>query len=185
MNSVKCARCGMVGWATAETCKGCGAAFGDSAPTPSSRPAASFSQMRRERAPEQGGVVNSCIRCGEEFRVKRWDSWNGFLVECPHCGGLHGKRWNIRRVLLASFVFHAFSLLFTMRPAKSLPALAAFIALGVGGNFLLDSESVPDSLEMGGVILFVFAPMLINAAVLVMHERGLDSSAESARPART
>ena len=173
MNSVKCTNCGMVGWASAPACKRCGAALGGPAAAPSQSPGAPATRARPAHAPQQGQTVKPCLHCGSEVALSRWDNWNGFLVECPHCGGLHGKHWNIRRVL------------FAMRPAKALPLLAAFVALGAAGNFfLLDNESVPDSLEMAGAIIFVFAPMLVNAAVLVTHERGIDNSAPPALTAR-
>ena len=144
------------------------------------RPTLSDSTYPRAHLPQeakQGETIQPCLHCGKNLALTKWDSWNGFLVQCPHCGGLHGKRWNIRRVLLASFVFNAFSFLFTMRPAKALLALTGFIVFAVVGNFVIDNETIPDLLEIAGAIIFILGPMLINAIVLIKHERDLDNSA--------
>jgi hypothetical protein len=125
--------------------------------------------------------MQPCIHCGKKLGLEKWDSWNGFLVECPHCGGLHGKRWNIRRVLFASVVFNAISFLFTMRPAKAALALSGFVVFAIIGNFLLDSNWIPDILEITGATLFMLGPMLINAVVLIKHERDLDNSAPTSQ----
>ena len=45
------------------------------------------------------------------------------------------------------------------------------------GNYLLDSEKIPDILEIVGVLVLILGPMLINAIVLIRHERDLDNSA--------
>jgi DNA-directed RNA polymerase subunit RPC12/RpoP len=124
---------------------------------------------------KQGEIIKRCLHCGKDVSLKKWDSWNGFLVECPHCHGLHGKRWNIRRVLLASFVFNAFSFLFTMRPRNAVLSLVGFIVVAIIGNYFLDR--FPDLFQIVIVIVFVFSPMLINAVILMKHERDLDDSA--------
>jgi len=64
-----------------------------------------------------------------------------------------------------------------MRPAKALPALTGWIILAVAANFLMDNETIPDLLEMAGAAIFMLGPMLINAIVLIKHERDLDNSA--------
>lgn len=179
MSSVKCKKCGMVSWSTSPSCKRCGEPLTGSAldpPAPVVSVDTSYPQGRLPRQVKEGDTIKSCIQCGREVGLTKWDSWNGFLVQCPNCGGLHGKHWNIRRVLLASFLFNAFSFLFTMRPAKAVPTLLAFIAAVVIGNFFVDSEAIPDLVEVaiGGVILL--GPMLINAIVLIKHERDLDDS---------
>ena len=124
---------------------------------------------------KQGEIIKPCFHCGKELALKKWHSWNGFLVECPHCHGLHGKRWNIRRVLLASFLFSAFSFLFTMRPRNAVLILLGFIVAAFIGNYILDR--LPDLLQIVIVIVFIFSPMLVNAIILMKHERDLDNSA--------
>jgi hypothetical protein len=128
---------------------------------------------------KQGAVIKSCLHCGNKLGVKRWDNWNGFLVECPHCHGLHGKRWNIRNVLLASFVFNAISFLFTMRLRTAVLLLLGFILVGFGGNYLLDHYEIPGLTAIAGASVFILAPLVINAIVLIRHERDLDNSTPS------
>ena len=124
---------------------------------------------------KQGEIIKRCLHCSMDVSLKKWDSWNGFLVECPHCHGLHGKRWNIKRVLLASFLFNALSFLFTMRPRNAVLSLLGFIVVAVIGNYFLDR--FPDLFQIALVIVFGFSPMLINAVILIKHERDLDGSA--------
>ena len=131
-----------------------------------------------------GETIQPCLHCGQKLALTKWDSWNGFLVQCPNCGGLHGKRWNIRRVLLASFVFNAFSFLFTMRAPKAWIALIPFILFALAGQFLIDAEKIPDMLEIAGGAVLLLGPMLINAIVLIKHERDLDNSASQAQAQR-
>ena len=185
---MKCAKCGMVDCSTASLCKRCGAtlnSFGSAALTQPSSPDNRYPQGHLPQEVKQGQTIKPCLHCGKDLALKKWDSWNGFLVQCPHCGGLHGKRWNIRRVSLASFLFNAFSFLFTMRPPKSFLALVAFIVLAVAGNYyLLDSENIPDTLEIGLAIVFMLGPMVINAILLIKHERDLDNSAPPSKLGR-
>jgi hypothetical protein len=159
-----------VSWATeGGVCKRCGAPAGAASarPKPSAPP--------RRVAAETGGHARPCLHCGRNVPLNKWEDWNGFLVECPHCGGMHGKHWKIGRVMTASFVFNAVSFLFTMRPAYGVLWLAAFAAAAVAGNFYL--ESLPDTLQVALASAFILGPMLVNAVVLVNHERGLDNSA--------
>ena len=124
---------------------------------------------------EPGEIVKPCLHCGKDLSLKRWDSWNGFLVECPYCHGLHGKRWNIKRVLLASFMFNAISFLFTMRPRNALLSVFAFITVAIVGNLFLDR--FPDLFQVVMASVFLLGPMVINAVILIKHERDLDNSA--------
>jgi len=65
-----------------------------------------------------------------------------------------------------------------MRPLKAVIALTGFIVFGVVGNFLVDSEKIPDLLEIMGAAIFLLGPMLINAIVLIKHERDIDQGHE-------
>lgn len=184
MSSVKCKQCGMVNWSTSPSCKRCGAELTGSAndlPAPVVPVNTSYPQGRLPHQVKEGDTIKSCIHCGREVGLTKWDSWNGFLVQCPNCGGLHGKHWNIRLVLLASLLFNAFSFLFTMRLARAVPALLAFIVVVVVTNFFLDSEAIPDLVEIAIGSVILLGPMLINAIVLMKHERDLDDSAPPTR----
>jgi hypothetical protein len=170
MTSVSCAKCGLVSWAAeGSDCKRCGASP-DVMKAPQ-RPA----RAPRVTAAASGDHARPCLHCGSTVHLSRWDDWNGFLVECQHCGGMHGKYWRIKHVMLASLFFNAVSFLFTMRPAAALPLLAAFAVAGVAGNFFL--ETLPDNLEVAAACAFLFCPMLINAVVLLKHHSHLDGSA--------
>jgi hypothetical protein len=131
---------------------------------------------------KQGEITKPCLHCGKELALRKWDSWNGFLVQCPHCGGLHSKHWGIRRILFASFLFNAFSFLFTMRPMNSVYAMAAVIVFVVAGQFLFDNERIPDIFEVALAAIFILGPMVINAISLIKHERDLDNSADLRLP---
>src|SRR5215212_9563658 len=145
MSGYKCTQCGLVNWSTASSCKRCGASLNGSGSV--SQPRQSFSDTGYPKGSlpntkTDGETVAPCLHCGKQLALKKWDSWNGFLVQCPNCGGLHGKRWNIRYVLLASFVFNAISFFFTMRPAKAAIAFSVFVVLAIAGNYLLDNEQI-------------------------------------------
>jgi hypothetical protein len=170
MTSVSCAKCGLVSWAAeGAPCKRCGAPAGAGAARP--RPSA----PQYVAAAEAGGHSRPCLHCGHTVHLSKWDDWNGFLVECQHCGGLYGKRWNIRRVMMASFMFNALSFLFTMRPGRGVPCLLAFAAATVAGSFFI--ERLPDMVQVTLVSAFILGPMLVNGVVLVNHERSIDNSA--------
>src|SRR5215218_346128 len=177
MSSYKCMQCGLVNWSTASSCKRCGGSLNGSGSV--SQPGQSFSDTgypkgSLPKATKHGDTVAPCLQCGKQLGLKKWDSWNGFLVQCPNCGGLHGKRWNIRRVLLASFVFSAISFFFTMRPAKAALVFAGFVVLAIAGSFLFENEQIPDIVEIILASILMLGPMLINAIVLIKHERDID-----------
>lgn len=173
----------MVNWSTTASCKRCGTALIDTVSVVETR--RSFSDtgypkgvLPRDAKPRDS--VKPCLHCGNELGLKKWDSWNGFLVQCPHCGGLHGKRWNLRRLLLASLLFNAISFLFTMRPKRAAIALSVFVVL-ILGSYLLIKDQIPDLVGMGYAILIILGPMILNAIVFIKHERDL---AESIPPAQ-
>lgn len=174
MTSVECAKCGLVSWgAEGVACKRCGARAGsDNAGRKST------AASRRASPPATGEHTRPCLHCRRAVPLTRWEDWNGFLVECPHCGGMHGKRRNIRQVMLASFVFNAVSFLFMMRPARAVLWLSAFAAAAVAGGLFLDS--LPDTWQVALASAFGLGPMVVNAVVLINHERSLDKSAPPA-----
>jgi hypothetical protein len=128
---------------------------------------------------KRGHVLKRCFHCGKDLGLKKWDNWNGFLVECPHCHGLHGKRWGIRRTVLASFLFNALSFPFLMRPRSAMPMVIAFLGAAILGNLFLDRLS--NLWQVGAVAIFMLSPMVLNGFVLVVHERDLDNSAPPRR----
>lgn len=97
-----------------------------------------------------------------------WDRLNGFLVECPHCHGFHGRPWNIRGLALVSFLINALSFFFTARPAKALPLIVAWAA--IFGWVLPRSMGWGDSAEIAVWSVFMLGPMVINAVLLVRHQ---------------
>jgi DNA-directed RNA polymerase subunit RPC12/RpoP len=170
----------MINWATAISCERCGSSWNNSrvasyAREPFSETGYPLGHLANET--KEGETIKPCIHCGRQMGLKKWDSWNGFLVECPNCGGLHGKHWKIRPIVFASILFNAFSFLFIMRPRNAVIALAGFAVFGVVGNYVLETGKAPDLLEVFGVIVFAIGPLLINGIVFVKHEHDLDNSA--------
>jgi hypothetical protein len=124
----------------------------------------------------RGEVIKPCIHCGQQIALSRWDSWNGFLVECPFCYRLHGSSRNLRLVLLAGFAFNALSFLFLLRPKWALCALGAHLAyIGVGHiviDKILRDQGLIWIIWSAGILLL---PMLVNGVILLMHEHELGS----------
>lgn len=173
----------MVDWATTPFCKRCGTILIDSDSVAEARRSFSDTDYPKGVLPEDakpGYSVKPCLHCGNKLGLKKWDSWNGFLVQCPHCGGLHGKRWNLGRIVLASLLFNAISLLFTMRPKRAAIALSVFGVLILGYN-LFNNDQIPDLVEIGVALLIFLGPLLVNAITFIKHERDL---AESIPPAQ-
>ena len=140
--------------------------------------------MKSEKATTLGNIIKPCLHCGKNLSLDRWDSWNGFLVRCPNCGGLHGKHWRIRNILFASILFNALSFPFTMRPRYAIIAVFSFVIFALVGNFLL-LDRVSDIVALVGVSIFMLGPTIINAAVLVKHEHDLDQSVPPLRNLQT
>lgn len=124
-----------------------------------------------------GEIIHPCFHCGQQIALRRWDSWNGFLVECPHCHALHGKRWNIKVVLMAGFMFHALSFFFTMRPRQAFLSIAGFGLFAFTGNYILDHFQIPDIAAVAGAAVFMLGPLLVNAVLLIKHEHDFDKRA--------
>ena len=127
------------------------------------------------------GKNKLCIHCRKNIKVKRWDAWNGFLVKCPHCKKLHGDNWNVKAILWGSFFLHAFSFFFTMRPQKALLLIAVFILIALLGNYTLEREILPQIFETALVILFIFAPIILNGVLIIFHESRLNYSKKSGK----
>jgi hypothetical protein len=139
--------------------------------------------MNQEKQSTHGKTVKPCLHCGRNLALSRWDSWNGFLVRCPNCGGMHGKRWNIRRVLFASLIFNAASFIFTMKPRNAVITISIFlVVVFVGNYFLLDR--LPNIIQLLAVSVFLLGPAVINAAILVKHEHDIDRSVPPLRSLR-
>jgi hypothetical protein len=111
-----------------------------------------------------------CRHCAQPFGITRWDSWNGFLVNCPRCGGHHGKPWHLGRLLLAGFLFNAFSFFFTMRPRLAVTAFGSFAGVAALSAWVaLQLNGVDWAVEACAFIVFV-GPVLVNAVVLIRHQ---------------
>lgn len=114
----------------------------------------------------------ACKHCGKPLAIPAWDRFQGFLTECPHCHGLHGRAWNIRVLALASFLLNAVSFFFTMRPSRAVVAIVAWAAF----FWLVLPRSMAWSANLQAVVFgaFMLGPMLINAVLLVRHQVHLD-----------
>jgi hypothetical protein len=128
---------------------------------------------------QPGEVIKPCLHCSVGISLKRWDSWNGFLVECPHCHKPHGKYWDSGNVLFASLVFNVFSFFLTMRFKKALPFFLAFAVIGVGGNYLSNRALLPNMLELLWAAIVAIGPMMVNGVILLQHRAVLDKAARS------
>jgi hypothetical protein len=126
-----------------------------------------------------GGTVKPCIHCKNNLRLSKWDSWNGFLVRCPHCRELHGKHMKAKGILWFSFFFNALSFFFTLRLKYALFLFSVFVVAGVFGRYLLNGEFFSQPLELFLMISFMFLPVLINGLVIAVHESDLRSGNKS------
>src|SRR5262245_59458633 len=93
-----------------------------------------------------GEVIAQCRLCSKIIGVPRWDAWNGFILQCPHCYGPHARRWTIKPILFASLLFNALSFFFTMRPRTAAPFLCAAAVFAIGCNYLSDHLELPIAL---------------------------------------
>ncbi len=128
--------------------------------------------------PDDGskGVVRECCRCGELLKLSRWDDANGFLVQCPYCGGIHGKRWRVYSILLASLLLNGISFFTTMRWKRALPLCLVFI-----GGFFADDQftrhwPVPQTAELAIAAALLLGPLAINAVLVLRHEMVMDTA---------
>lgn len=137
--------------------------------------------LRAAKLPGEGlkGILRPCFHCKESIVVSQWDEWNGFLLRCPHCRLAHGKNWKVKSILWASFFVSAFSFFFTVRPRKALLLVSIYLGIGFAGNMIIDREIFPQWLEFIAVVFFLFTPLLMNGALIVVHESRLGRSPNS------
>lgn len=114
----------------------------------------------------------ACVHCGNPIVMSGWDNFNGFLVECPHCHGFHGRRWSIRAVTAASFVLNVLSFLFTMRPRTAVLTIAIWCT--TMWLVLQHVQSWPDWAEAMALGTLMLGPAFVNAGLLVRHQIDLD-----------
>jgi hypothetical protein len=121
----------------------------------------------------------ACVHCKSPIAVSTWDKYNGFLVECPSCHGFHGRRWNIRGLVFASFLLNALSFFFTMRPGKALAVIAVWVA--AFWLIMPRTEGWPEWAEALAFGALMLGPVIINAVLLVRHQIDLDRHPIAAR----
>ena len=134
-------------------------------------PKAGFSNELR-----RGEVKKPCCHCGNEIGIKRWYSWTGLLVRCPHCKKLHGEVWGIKSVLLISLLLNACSFFLTMYPKTAIKFFSGFVVLIIGFNNLSNFE-LPMLLELGLFSVLIMGPMIINAVMLLRQRHFLSGQA--------
>ncbi len=120
--------------------------------------------------------ARACRHCGLELGVGRWNDLNGFLVRCPHCGGLHGKKWNARRTVVAGLLFNALSYPFVMRFRPALVVIGVTVASVLSFGMLVDLRTTPDWLAATAFGTFFLAPCVVNGVLLLRHQTLLEQS---------
>lgn len=118
-------------------------------------------------------ALTSCDFCKKDIGLTRWESWNGFLVRCPYCSCVNGMPWKTKTVVLASFLFQPFSFFVTMRFRRAMIAFTIYLVVSIAGAYLMQREILPQIMEVFGVVLFLFVPILINAVVLLKHNSSI------------
>ena len=118
--------------------------------------------------------TRQCLHCEQPVGIGRWDDLNGFLVTCPHCSLRTGKRWPLRRPIMAGFFLNAFSFFFLFRPGTATFLFAAAVAWAVGIGDLAFSDFAPDWLAVVWGAVFFLAPPIVNAVALIRPESDLD-----------
>jgi hypothetical protein len=121
----------------------------------------------------------ACVHCGNPIVMSGWDNFNGFLVECPHCHGFHGRRWSIRAVTAVGFVLNALSFLFTMRPGRALLVIVIWCA--AVWLVMPRINPWPDWAQATAFGTVILGPAIINAVLLVRHQIDLDRHPVAAR----
>jgi hypothetical protein len=127
--------------------------------------------------PTTAHPTEQCHHCGQHIVIPKWDRWNGFLLRCPYCQGLHGKPWNIKRIAMAGMFFNLFSFLFTMRPTRAILTMLGFAAWYFGGVYLLDRNQIVNGpIFMTWVVGFLLGPMILDSILFVRHQIDLEKS---------
>jgi hypothetical protein len=125
--------------------------------------------------PTTAQPMQQCCHCGQEIVIPKWDRWNGFLVRCPFCRGLHGKPWKTKRIAMAGLLFNLFSFAFTMRPRRAVLAMLGFAGWFVAGVYLLDRYHIVDGpIFMAWLIGFLLGPMILDGILLIRHQIDLE-----------
>jgi hypothetical protein len=127
----------------------------------------------RGDSPNQQGVLRPCCRCGKFLKISRWDDWNGFLLRCPYCGGIHGKPWSAYWLLLASVLLNAFSLFFIMRWRRALPLFLGFALFDIVAGVALDHVELSETLKLVLLATSFLLPSIVNSILLLKHEMAL------------
>jgi hypothetical protein len=127
--------------------------------------------------------TTQCFHCAGPLGVSTWTRWNGFLVVCPHCRGVHGKPWSPQRTIVAGFLLNAASFPFVLRPRAAVAALSGFgllcwVLLTLAVRH--DEHSAPLIVFL---LTFLFGPAILNALVLIRHQVKLEKPAPP-RPSR-
>ena len=110
------------------------------------------------------------------MRLSRWEDWNGFLLRCPHCGGIHGRPWSPYGTLLASLFLNAFSFFFTMRWRRALPLFWGFVLLAVVAGTALDRGQLSETFKLVLLATFFLGPVAVNSVLLLEHEMALKTA---------
>ena len=122
------------------------------------------------------GILRPCYQCGNPLRIGRWADWNGFLFQCPFCGGTHGKPWSARGHILGSLFFNAFSFFFTMRWRQALPFFLGFVLLIAGISAALNQGRLSQTVELVLAGTGFLGPVAINSVLLLRHEMALKTA---------
>ena len=127
--------------------------------------------------PEQvtpGQKLQACRVCGKQFGAGRWERWCGFVIRCPLCGAPNGKHWRFKPVLFSGLLFNAISFLFILRPRVAVPLLLLYVLIWAGWAWAMDRELISESATLWVTAAVWLSPVLVNAVVLIRHEKALD-----------
>ncbi|MDA8020760.1 MAG: hypothetical protein MPN21_25255 [Thermoanaerobaculia bacterium] len=120
----------------------------------------------------------ACGSCAIPLQLGRWERWNGFLVECPSCGCLHGKSRALRNVAMAGLLFNVLSFWFLMRPKSALLWTLVFGSWVLGGVLLLPKRP-SDATMLLFVGFLLLGPVVVSVVSAARHESLLFKPAHS------
>lgn len=60
-----------------------------------------------------------------------------------------------------------------MRFRRAMIAFTIYLVVSIAGAYLMQREILPQIMEVFGVVLFLFVPILINAVVLLKHNSSI------------